>query len=67
LLIDSKTERVYFNEANPLPGSLYAHNWARAGVSNVDLVTRLVNLAEERWASQQKLNTTFSTNFLKQF
>jgi len=67
LLIDSKTEKVYFNEVNPLPGSLYAHNWARAGISNVDLVTRLVNLAEERWASQQKLNTTFSTNFLKQF
>ena len=27
LLIDEKTDVVYFNEINPLPGSLYAHNW----------------------------------------
>ena len=67
LLIDSKTNSVYFNEINPLPGSLYSHNWRASGVSNVDLVTRLVTLAEQRWSDKQKLSTTFSTNFLKQF
>jgi D-alanine-D-alanine ligase len=67
LLIDSKVKKVYFNEINPLPGSLYAHNWRASGVSSVDLVTELVELAEKRWESKQKLNTTFSTNFLKQF
>ena len=67
LLIDSKTENIYFNEVNPLPGVLYAHNWAKAGISNVELVTRLVNLAEERWSERQKLTTSFSTNYLKQF
>lgn len=67
MLIDSKTKYVYFNEVNPLPGGLYAHNWAKAGISNVELVTRLINLAEERWTNNQKLNTSFSTNFLKQF
>jgi D-alanine-D-alanine ligase len=67
LLIDSKTNKVYFNEINPLPGSLYSHNWRASGWSNVDLVTKLVDLAEQRWSEKQKLNTTFSTNFLKQF
>ncbi|MCA9323739.1 D-alanine--D-alanine ligase [Candidatus Saccharibacteria bacterium] len=67
LLIDSKAKKVYFNEINPLPGSLYNHNWRASGWSNVDLVTRLVDLAEERWNAKQKLTTTFSTNFLKQF
>lgn len=67
LLIDSKTKKVYFNEVNPLPGSLYAHNWRASGVSNVDLVERLVELAEERFAERKKLQTTFSSNFLKQF
>lgn len=67
LLIDEKAGTVYFNEINPLPGSLYSHNWRASGVSNVDLVTKLVNLAEERWSAKQKLTTTFSTNFLKQF
>lgn len=67
LLIDSKTKKIYFNEINPLPGSLYSHNWRASGVSNVELVTKLVNLAEQRWNDKQKLSTTFSTNFLKQF
>lgn len=67
LLIDSKANKVYFNEINPLPGSLYAHNWRASGVSSVDLVTKLVELAQKRWEEKQKLNTTFTTNFLKQF
>ncbi|TXG76336.1 D-alanine--D-alanine ligase [Patescibacteria group bacterium] len=67
MLIDSKTKKVYFNEVNPLPGSLYAHNWRAAGVSNVELVRDLVRLAEERWQHQQNKNTVFTTNFLQQF
>lgn len=67
MLIDSKTKTVYFNEVNPLPGSLYAHNWRAAGVSNVELVRELVRLAEERWQHQQQKNTIFTTNFLQQF
>jgi len=67
LLIDEKAGVVYFNEINPLPGSLYSHNWRASGVSNVDLVTKLVDLAEKRWTEKQSLTTTFSTNFLKQF
>jgi D-alanine-D-alanine ligase len=67
MLIDMKQKRIYFNEVNPLPGSLYAHNWARAGISNVALVTKLVELGEARHKEQQALTTTFNTNFLKQF
>lgn len=67
LLIDSKAGKVYFNEVNPLPGGLYAHNWRLAGISNVDLVTKLINYAEQRWQTRQKLTTSFSTSYLKQF
>lgn len=67
MLIDTKAKKVYFNEVNPLPGGLYAHNWAKAGISNVELVEKLIGLAEERWAAGQKLTTSFSTNYLKQF
>lgn len=67
MLIDLKNKKVLFNEVNPLPGSLYAHNWRAKGLSGVELVTRLVNLAEERQASRVRLETAFSTNFLKQF
>jgi D-alanine-D-alanine ligase len=67
MLIDEKAGQVYFNEVNPLPGGLYSHNWNKAGISNVELVTKLVGYAEERWQQRQKMATTFSTNYLKQF
>lgn len=67
MLIDSKTEKVYFNEVNPLPGDLYAHNWRAAGIPNVQLVTKLVELAKKRHANRSALTTTFTTNYLKQF
>lgn len=67
MLIDKKTEKVYFNEVNPLPGDLYAHNWRASGVSPVELVQSLVKLAEERFEESQKVTTTFETNYLKQF
>lgn len=67
MLVDSKSRQVYFNEVNPLPGSLYAHNWAKSGISNIELVCRLVDLAVERYEKQQALTTSFSTNYLQQF
>lgn len=67
MLIDSKTKKVYFNEVNPLPGGLYAHNWNRAGVSNVELVQKLIEFAKERHTRRQALATTFNTNYLQQF
>lgn len=67
MLIDSKSGQVYFNEVNPLPGSLYAHNWRQAGVSSIELVRRLIDLAEERHSRDNARTTAFTSNFLKQF
>jgi D-alanine-D-alanine ligase len=67
MLIDSKTKTIYFNEANPLPGSLYAHNWRASGLAPVELVKKLIVLAEERFEQKQQQATAFGTNFLKQF
>lgn len=67
MLIDDKTKKVYFNEINPLPGSLYSHNWNHLGISNVELVQKLIDFAKERHAERQALATSFSTNYLQQF
>lgn len=67
MLIDSKTQKVYFNEVNPLPGSLYSHNWKAAGIAPVDLVQKLITFAEQRFQNSQQLTTSFTTNYLKQF
>ena len=65
-LIDSVTHKVYVNEVNTLPGSLYAHNWKKMGVSAVDLVSRLIDLAVERFEEKQKLTHTFHSDILKE-
>ncbi len=67
MLIDSKASQVYFNEVNPMPGDLYMHNWRQKGISNVELVKKLIVLAEERFARRERLQTNFGTNYLKQF
>ncbi|HMS31361.1 MAG TPA: D-alanine--D-alanine ligase [Candidatus Saccharibacteria bacterium] len=67
MLIDSKTSDVFFNEINPLPGGLYSHNWRVAGISNVTLVQKLIDLAEERFLHKRDRITSFNTNYLKQF
>lgn len=67
MLINGKTGQVFMNEVNPLPGSLYAHNWNAAGVSGVALVEELVRLGFERYELRAASQTSFSTNFLQQF
>lgn len=67
MLIDEKEQTVYFNEVNPLPGSLYSHNFRATGISNIELVEELVRLAEERWQHEASRNTVFQTNYLQQF
>ncbi len=67
LLIDGKTNEVYFNELNPLPGDLYSHNWRANGVSKLQLVECLINYAEESYLQKNTIENTFSTNYLKQF
>ena len=64
-LIDGSSKQVFVNEVNTLPGSLYHHNWKKVGVSGVELVTKLIALAEERFTSQQKTTYVFDSDILK--
>lgn len=63
-MIDQADGKVYLTEINPLPGTISQHIWRKSGVSSVDLVTRLVDYAEQRFAAQQKLTTTFNSSVL---
>lgn len=67
MLIDKKSGTVYFNEVNPLPGSLYNHNWRANGVTSVELVEKLIGYALEREELKTHISTAFNTSFLKQF
>ena len=54
--------RIYLNEVNTLPGftsiSMYPKLWQATGLSYADLITRLIELALERY--KERSRTTFS-------
>jgi D-alanine-D-alanine ligase len=54
--LDRKTEQVYFNEINTIPGftpiSMYPKLWEASGIPFGELVSRLVELAIERHNEQ---------------
>jgi len=64
-LVNADTKKVYVNEVNTLPGSLYHHNWKKAGVSNMALVLGLVDLAKKRFASQKNTMFAFKSDILQ--
>ncbi len=63
-LIDSVAGKIYVNEVNTLPGSLYHHNWRKAGISSVELVTKLVALAEDRFNKEKQVAHVFNSEIL---
>lgn len=65
LLIDGKANKVYMNEVNTLPGSLYVHNWRVAGYSAVELVEKLIELADKRAERLKNQHMVFSSDILK--
>jgi D-alanine-D-alanine ligase len=54
---------VYVSEVNTIPGftpiSMYPKLWEASGISSRELVTRLVDLALERWSRRNALCTTY--------
>jgi D-alanine-D-alanine ligase len=61
-LMDPKTEKIYVNEVNTIPGftaiSMYPKLWAASGLPYPKLIDRLIQLALERHGEKKK--TKFS-------
>ena len=64
-LIEGVQKKVYVNEVNTLPGSLYHHNWKKSGVSGLALVTKLIDLAFERFSAEQTATFAFPSDILR--
>lgn len=62
-LYDTEAKKIYVNEINTLPGTLYHHLWKASGVSFDELLRELIRLAEER--HRNKKNITFESDILK--
>jgi D-alanine-D-alanine ligase len=57
-LMDPKTERIYVNEINTMPGftsiSMYPKLWAASGISYPDLIDRLIRLGLARFEEKKR-------------
>ena len=60
--MERSTDRLYLNEVNTMPGftqiSMYPKLWEASGLSYAGLVTRLVELALERYADRARNQAT---------
>ena len=64
LFLDKKG-KVYINEINTIPGftnsSMYPMMWKERGISFSDLITRLLNLAQERYNRGKRIERDFQS------
>ncbi len=64
-MIDEEDGSLYFNEINPIPGSLSFYLWEPVGVPYKELLDRMIQLAMKRMRTEDSLTVTFDTNILK--
>jgi len=64
-LYDKKAKKVYANEVNTLPGTLYHHLWKASGVELSELLTKLIGYAEEKYAQKKEYTHIFNSDLLK--
>jgi len=64
--LERGTDRVYLNEINTMPGfteiSMYPKLWEASGVPFPELVSRIAELALERYAERSRNSTTYSVD-----
>lgn len=64
-LYDAEKDKLYANEINTMPGTLYHHLWKASGIELADLVRKLIDLALERHKSKNEIQYTFESDILK--
>lgn len=66
-LIDGKTNKIYVNEPNTIPGSLSFYLWEPAGKKYCDLLDEIITIAIKDHKNKNKKTITFNTNILSNF
>jgi D-alanine-D-alanine ligase len=64
-LVDKKSETVYINEVNTIPGSLSFYLWEREGVDFTHLIDRLVYFAECERDLKDGLRYAYKTDVVR--
>ena len=66
-LIDGKTNDVYINEPNTIPGSLAFYLWEPVGKGYKELLSDMINIAIKDYKEKHKKTYSFDTNILSNF
>ncbi|MEX2514598.1 MAG: D-alanine--D-alanine ligase [Candidatus Paceibacterota bacterium] len=64
-LYDRAEEKLYANEINTLPGTLYKHLWEESGVTFAELLRSLIRTARRRHSRKQDTSYTFESGILE--
>lgn len=66
-LYQEKTNKIFVIESNTIPGCLSFYLWDASGLKYKDMLTKLIDLAFERYNDSKENSVTFSTNILENF
>lgn len=66
-MINSKTNKVYINEINSIPGSLAFYLWEEASVSFTDLLDEMINIGIKDYKKRSAKIHSFDSNILSCF
>jgi D-alanine-D-alanine ligase len=66
-LINTETNKIYFNEINTIPGSLSFYLWDSIGIKYSQLLDKLIILALKREREKSNLSFSFESNILQGF
>ena len=63
-LIDNKTDKVYVNEINTIPGALSYYLWEATGKTFEQELDEIIELAIKRQSDREKLTFSYDQNIL---
>ncbi len=66
-MIDRKTNKVYLNEINTIPGSLSFYLWAPLGVKYGTVLDAMIELALKRQREEEAIEFSFDSDILRNF
>ena len=63
-LYDKIADKIYANEINTMPGTLYHHLWKKSGIEIGELLKKLLTLAKEQHVKKNAITMTFKSDLL---
>jgi D-alanine-D-alanine ligase len=64
-LYDREAKKLYANEINTIPGTMYHHLWKKSGLTLEEVLERMIQIAEWQQVQNDKLTSVFESSILQ--